>query len=109
MSEYCIEGMLKEITVVDEKVAFRLEPVAPYIFEKKRDDDSTERCLLLVDNRENPSVARVVKTDRWFAAPAPLDFHSLLIAKANHMKVRLNTDEKAIEQIPLVVSKIEML
>ena len=89
------EGLIKEVAIQDgTKVTFKLEPVAPYIFENKKDDGSTERCLLFVDDDKNPSAAKIITAGYEFVAPKLADFHSLIIAKANRMKVRIEVNIK---------------
>lgn len=110
---YKCEGFIKEVKIVSEGVSFTLEPAAPYIFEKKNDDGSTERCLLFVGDDKNPSAAKIIKAGHEFAAPKPADFHSLIIAKANRLKVRIiicddSIDINANEKQPLSISKFEI-
>lgn len=93
MSTYCCEGFVKEIEVAKGKsVSFKLEPAAPYLFEKKADDGKTKRCLLLVDDSKNPEEAKVWDSDNKFFPPDPSDLNTILIAKANHMKVRVKVN-----------------
>lgn len=99
MSMFHTEGYVKAVFTGDKsdgnkKVSFKLEPIAPYIFEKKKDDGSTERCLLLVNDAKDPGAAKIVKTNQSFGAPEPVDLHSLIIVKANHLKVRVEVDLK---------------
>ena len=87
---FCAVALIKEVAVNGvEHVSFKLDPTSPYIFEKKKDDGATERCLLFVDNVKKPSNARIVATDQDFTAPKPADFNALLIAKANRLRVRV--------------------
>ena len=93
MSTFLTEGLIKEVAIQDgTKVTFKLEPVAPYIFENKKDDGSTERCLLFVNDDKNPSAAKIITAGYEFVAPKPADFHSLIIAKANRMRVKILVD-----------------
>ena len=117
MSTFHTEGLIKEVRIEGEKVTFTLEPVASYIFEKKKDDGSTERCLLLVDDDKNPSAAKIITVGHEFAAPKPADFHSLIIAKANRLKMGITVcgdnienkqNIKADRKQPLCVSKMEI-
>ena len=91
---YYAEALIKEITVTNDKASFKLEPVAPYFFEKKKDDGSPERYLLFVENTRNPSKAKIVKMHQDFSMQVSAVFHSLLIAKANRLKVRVEMDAK---------------
>lgn len=101
MSECRCEGFIKEVRVTkDGKVTFTFEPVAPYLFEKKSEDGKTEWCLLFVD--DNLHNAEIVKPTHEFVPPGPSDLNTLLIAKANHMKVRLVVNSFA-EPIPVAV------
>lgn len=89
-----IESLIKEVTAIGvDQVTFKLEPASPYVFEKKKDDGATERCLLFVDDAKKPCEAKIVATDQDFAAPKPADFHALLIAKANRLKVRVEVGQ----------------
>ena len=72
---------------------------------------------------KDPGMAKIVKTNQSFGAPKPVDFHSLIIAKANRLKVRLLVmiDESAKENLnvesrteedemrPFAVNRLEVL
>jgi hypothetical protein len=110
MSTFHTEGLIKEVRIEGEKVTFTLEPVASYIFEKKNDDGSTERCLLFVGDDKNPSAAKIITAGYEFAAPKPADFHSLIIAKANRLKVRIEVgDEQLFSAQPIIVNSITIM
>ena len=93
MSKFYTEGVVKEITVKEKTahegdvVSFVLEPVSPYIFEKKKDNGDTEKYLIFVDNVDNPNESRIKESRLDFTMPNPCDVNSLLIAKANRMRV----------------------
>lgn len=91
MSTYHCEGFIKEVKIEnDGKVTFTLEPVAPYIFEKKEDGGKTKKLLLFVDNPKKPDNAKIVgdKEEAWFIIPSKkCDLSAMLIAKANRLKV----------------------
>jgi len=107
MSTYHCEGFVKEIEVVKDKgVSFTLDPAAPYLFEKQADDVKTKRCLLLVDDSKNPAEARVWDINNKFAPPKPSDLNTLLIAKANHMKVRVKV---SFQPTPIPVEEFVVL
>ena len=93
MSMYQCEGFVKEVKIAnDGKVSFTLEPSAPYLFEKKEADGKTKRLLLFVDDPQKPDSAKIVgdKEEAWFSAPLENgDLSAMLIAKANHLKVRV--------------------
>ena len=94
MSEYYCEGFVKEVVIDNAgEVTFTLDPVAPYLFEKKEDDGKTKRFLLFVDDGRSPSVAQILEGDKGprFSAPKGCSFSAVLIAKANHMKVRVKS------------------
>ena len=93
MSNYYTEGTIKNVTVEGSNVSFTLDPIAPYVFEKKNDGGSTERCLLFVNEGKNADTAQIIKTDAKFKAPEPADFQSLIIAKANRMRVKIKVSE----------------
>lgn len=111
MSIFHTEGLIKEVTLKDDSnVTFKLEPVAPYIFEKKNDDGTTGRCLLFVDDDKNPSAAKIITAGHEFAALKPADFHSLIIAKANRLKVRIEVgDEQLYSAPPIIVNSIAIM
>ena len=103
---YSCEGLIKEVSIESEEVHFKLEPSMPYIFEKKSNNGSTERYLLFVDDA-NSRVAPIFKADQTFLAPPLVDFHSLIIAKANRMKVCLKVDDTQISgDTPMKVNSI---
>ena len=93
MSAYQCEGFVKEVKIAnDGEVAFTFEPAAPYLFEKKEADGKTKKLLLFVDDPQKPDIAKIIgdKEETWFSAPVEkCDLSAMLIAKANHMKVRV--------------------
>lgn len=107
MSEYHTEGFIKEITVADDKVTFKLEPVAPYIFEKKGDDGTVERRVLFVEDAT--AVAKLIDGGLSFVGPKAADFHSLIIAKANRMKIRLAANKVTQKSPTIAVTSICVL
>lgn len=108
MSEYHTEGFVKTVSKGGEGVRFTVEAASPYLFEsrEKKEDGSARRKILFMTDDEVG--ARIYAESVAFKVPKG-EFTALLIAKANHMKVRLSVDEKAIEKMPLVVSKLEVL
>ena len=101
---YYTEAVVKEVAATGaDQVSFKLEPTSPYVFEKKKDDGATDRCLLFVDDGKKPSKAKIAATDQDFTAPKPADFHALLIAKVNRLRVCLKVN-KAYEVRTLAVS-----
>ena len=100
MSTYQCEGFIKEVKIAnDGKVSFTLEPAAPYLFEKKEEDGKTKKLLLFVDDPQKLDSAKIVgdkdKKETWFSAPLEKgDLSAMLIAKANHMKVRVASELK---------------
>lgn len=85
-----IEALIKEVAAIGaDQVSFKLEPISPYVFEKKKDDGSAERCLLFVDDAKKPCKAEIVATDKTFVAPKPVDYNAMLIAKVNRLRVRI--------------------
>ena len=62
MSNYYTEGIIKNVTVESSNVSFTLDPTAPYVFEKKNDGGSAERCLLFVKEGKNAYTARIIKS-----------------------------------------------
>lgn len=107
MSTYCCEGFVKEIEVVKGKRAsFTLEPAAPYVFENKADDGKVKRCLLFIDGPKNPADAKVLDCDSKFVPPKPYDLSTLLIAKANRLKVRVKV---SFQTTPIPVNEFVVL
>lgn len=92
---YC-EGLIKEVQIGEmNAVTFKLDPASPYIFEKMKDNGSTERCLLFVDNVQKPENAKIVQEDQDFtSSDLGSDLHSLIIAKANRLRVSVKSDLK---------------
>lgn len=107
MSKYIVtEGFIKEINVSGEEVTFTLEPIAPYLFEKKTDDGKIERLLLFVDS--NSDTAKTKSLRQKFALPPPkcrCNLNTLLIAKANRMKVRIELDPDDSDLITIRMMK----
>lgn len=97
MSMYHCEGLVKEIAVKGGKVTFKLEPSAPYLFERKKDDGTMERSLLLVEPKSH--TARIVNPAQDFIPRKPLDLNTLLIAKANRMRICLDVTLKYIVEV----------
>ena len=106
MSKYYTEGTIKNVTVEGSNVSFTLDPIAPYVFEKKNDGGSTERCLLFVNEGKNADTAQIIKTDAKFKAPKPADFQSLIIAKANRMRVKICVQKLEKQQSTLIKMEI---
>ncbi len=98
MSNYYIEGVIKNVTVEGNDVTFTLEPTSPYVFEKKNDDGSTERYLLFVEEIDDsskhnaPLTAKIIDAKCKFKALNSSCFHSLIIAKANRMRVKIKSN-----------------
>jgi len=92
---YHCEGLIKEVNVSCEEVTFTLEPVSPYLFEKKTDDGKMERQLLFI-GRESDA-AKIVSAGRRFVLPSfkcKCDLNTLLIVKANRMKICVESNLK---------------
>ncbi len=92
MSMYHCEGFVKEVKIdKDGKVTFTLDPAAPYIFEKKRDDGKAKRCMLLLEASKTSNKARILDgdDDPKFSVPSGCSFSAMVIVKANHLKVRV--------------------
>ena len=112
MSTYQCEGFIKEVKIAnDGKVSFTLEPAAPYLFEKKEADGKTKKLLLFVDDPKKPDSAKIVggkdKEETCFSAPLEkCDFSAMLIAKANHMKVKVIS---TLQSPPILVEELVVL
>ena len=91
MSEYHTEGFVKIVSKEGKGVEFTVEASAPYLFEseEKREDGSAKRKILLV--AEGESNVRIYSETVEFRME-DCEFAALLIAKANHMKVRITVD-----------------
>ena len=88
MSEYHTEGFVKTVSKGGEGERFTVEAASPYLFEsmEKNADGSAKRKILLVSDDE--SSARIYAESVEFKMQS-VDFASLLVIKANHMKVQL--------------------
>ena len=109
MGTYYCEGFIKEVKVAaDGEVSFTLEPAAPYLFEKKENDGKTKRLLLLVDDPQKPNGARVLGNDEepTLSAPSKCDLSAMLIAKANHLKIRVISN---LASVPISVEELAIL
>lgn len=97
MSNYYTEGVIRNVTIEGNNVSFTLEPTSPYVFEKKNDDGLTERHRLFVeeidDSSKNkaPLTAKIIDAKCKFKALNSSCFHSLIIAKANRMRVKIKS------------------
>lgn len=92
MSAYQCEGFIKEVKIEKEGVSFTLEPAAPYLFEKKEADGKTKKLLLFVDDTKTPNEAKIYDDAQQFSAPPKCDLSAMLIAKANHLKIRVRSN-----------------
>ena len=85
---YVCEGFVKKVEVAkDGEVKFTLDPSAPYIFEKKTEDSTAKRYMLLASENSDDVIIR--KLTQEFVPPSPSNLNTLLIVKAGHMKVRV--------------------
>ena len=112
MSTYQCEGFVKEVKIASNgKVSFTIEPTAPYLFEKKEDDGKTKKLLLMVDDSKKPIEARSLCGDEEpkFSAPSKCDLSTMLVAKANHLKVRATSGLGAISKCPISVKALTVL
>lgn len=93
MSEYHTEGFVKTVSKDEKGVKFTVEASSPYLFESrsKNEDGSAKRKILLVAGGE--SNVRIYSESVEFKME-DCELAALLIAKANHMKVRLIVDGK---------------
>ena len=115
MSKYYCEGTVRQVKVVNGVARFTIEPSAPYIYEKEQAVDGgkrVDRWLLMADSLDIPqNVHRIRAVD--FTIPSPADFNSLLIAKANKLKIRvvveLSGDPKQTVPDCLDVNQFEVL
>jgi len=103
MSEYHTEGFIKTVSSDGEDVKFTIEVVAPYLFEVKDKSTEPKRKMLIVSKDERN--AKLYDESKEFKM-TKMELTAMLIAKANHMKVRLSiTHLKA----PLQVVKFEVV
>jgi len=107
-ASYFCEGFVKEVTAPndDGKVVFKLEPATPFLFEKKTDDGKTKKLLLFVDDAKTPNAAKIYEEDQEFFAPSKCDFCSMLIAKANRLKIRVTSN---LAPTPFSVEELTVL
>ncbi len=98
MSVYYTEGYIKTLSKGYRGITFTLEATAPYLFEIKETGKEVpaKRKVLLVDDENN--IVRIEEAGAKFTMPKAIDFIGLLIAKTNHIKVRLTADPKRKEQ-----------
>ena len=103
MSTYQCEGFIKEVKIANNgNMTFTLEPAAPYLFERKKDDGATEMYLLFVESdtkaadtngianeQIKESNAKIIGSSSEFKASIPCWYNTLLVAKANRMRVRV--------------------
>ena len=104
MSVYQCEGFIKEVKVPiadtkdKGKISFKLEPAAPYLFERKADDGKTMKNLLFVCDSKTPKSGRIVNVDTAFSTPAECYLETVLISKGNRWKVRVTSNLKLDKQ-----------
>ena len=99
MSEYHTEGFVKTVSKDEKGVKFTVEAVSPYLFEskEKKVDGLAKRKMLLVTDEENG--VRICDESVEFEMRS-VDFASLLVVKANHMKVKLLVELEDGKSIP---------
>lgn len=99
MSEYHTERFVKTVSKDRKGVKFIVEAVSPYLFEsrEKKEDGSSRRKMLFVAG--DVGSARIHGENVEFKM-MNVDFASLLIVKANHMKVKLFVDLEDEKPIP---------
>lgn len=105
------EGFVKTVFKEKDVVAFKIEATSPYLFEIKEDDNvsSVKRQMLLLD--EKRTIAHIKDENHSFTITQS-DFNSILIVKANHMKVRLTVSvggKNSDLNEPLHVIKFDVL
>ena len=97
MRAYYTEGFIKEVKISEEdgkcQILFKLESTAPYMFEKKTDGGDTKRCLLFVDNVMCPCDVKIVRPDYGLVVSKVGVLNSLLVARANRLKVGVQAEE----------------
>ena len=115
MSMYYCEGTVRQVKVVNGVAKFTIEPSVPYIYEKEQTEDGVKRVvrlMLVVHSLDTPKRARFFGLV-YFRIPSPADFNSLIIAKANKLKVRvvveLSDDPKQTVPDCLEVNQFEVL
>lgn len=119
MSGYKTEGYIKTIKVAGSGVTFTIDAAEPYVFESKDNKEAvpTRKILLVADaggkakivvadskfkiggkksKNTQPVSNNTVETD---AENVKVDYTALLIAKANHMKVRLMCENGELSNV----------
>ncbi len=93
MSMFHTEGYIKMVTQSEgeKSVSFKIEASAPYFFEIKEDDKSPSEKRKILFVSESEDSARIVSHNHTFKM-TNTDFTALLIAKANHMNLRVSID-----------------
>ena len=111
MNTYHTEGVIKEVRVCAVgrgcKVSFTMEPVAPYLFEHKKLDGTTERRILFVEY--NNIDAKILNPSQEIKAPSKCDLNTLLIAKANRMKVNVVATAIVEGDMPMPINGVTVL
>ena len=106
MGTYHCEGFIKEVKIAnDGDVIFTIEPAAPYLFEKKEEDGKTKKLLLFVDDPQKPDRAKIMgnKEETWLSVSSEkCDFSAMLIAKANHMRVKVGFEN--VDPLPEAIA-----
>ena len=105
------EGFIKALSKEGNAASFRIETVPPYLFEIKDDNKESlvRRRMLLLD--ESGEIAHIKDENHPFVIDQS-DFTNMLIAKANHMKIRFTVsgDAKNCDSNkPLCIMKFEVL
>ena len=105
------EGFIKTLLKEGNATSLRIEAVSPYLFEIKDDNKESlvRRRMLLLD--ESGEIVHIKDENHLFVIDQS-DFPNMLIAKANHMKVRLTVrgnEKNGDLRKPLQVTKFEVL
>ena len=116
MSMWLTEGFVKTVSRksknTNEIVSITIDAVPPYLFvlNKQKDDGKPLRFLILTegglsDNKMNTS--KIVKEDGYKFLVGNVDFAAMLIAKANHLRMRLLLGD--VRQKEAIVSSFDIL
>ena len=95
MSTYHTEGFIKMVSKGKDGVVFTIEATAPYLFESKCDskESTVKRKVLLVCENEETAL---IKDECVRFLSTSIDLTSLLIAKANHLKVLITIEDVSL-------------
>ena len=85
---FIVEGVVKSVINDTSGARFTLTPTQQFTFEGENGGASS-RSLLFVEEATSSHTAQIVDLNREFTTNSLMDFTSLLVMKANQLKVRI--------------------